>query len=416
MIRKLRIKFVAITTGVLLLVFIVIFVALNLFMQLSSTAKTDEMLAYIAQQDGAPAPPGNLGPKLSSEDKDAGQSKHKHGGREMMRGGRFFYAKINEAGHVTQLKTDNMYDFTQEDALSYVQLVLQKNSTKGAIENLQYLVVAKEYGKIVLFAERSVETQMLRRLIGGSVWLAVGSFVVLFSLSIFLARWATKPVQSAFEKQRRFVSDASHELKTPLTIILADADVLENEIGQNTWITHIKVQATRMSGLIQGLLSLAKADEGGIKTSPFTQFDLAKLCRNTTLEFESRAFEEGKALTYDIPESLPCTGRAEHIKQLLGILLDNALQHSGAEGQIKVTLQKQGVKTRLAVYNTGPGISHEERAKVFERFYRTDTSRSRESGGYGLGLSIAKEIVAAHRGTLHIEGEEGRWVEFIVCL
>jgi signal transduction histidine kinase len=223
----------------------------------------------------------------------------------------------------------------------------------------------------------------------------------------------TAPIKKAFDKQRRFISDASHELKTPLTIISANIDVLKNEIGENQRLTHIKFQSERMNELVLDLLSLAKISEGNTSIIR-NKFNISGSVLNTALEFESRAFEEEKKYSYDIEENIEYIGDERQVKQLVSILIDNAIQYSDANGQIKVSLRTQGGYINISVFNTGTGVPENEKKKIFERFYRTDESRSRETGGYGIGLSIAEAIAESHNGKITVSGEYMKWIRFDV--
>jgi signal transduction histidine kinase len=189
---------------------------------------------------------------------------------------------------------------------------------------------------------------------------------------------------------------------------------LENEIGTNVWLTHIKDQSARMSMLVHNLLTLAKTEEqnGG----RFTAFDISQAILSTALEFESRAFEEKKRLSCHVTPGLRFVGEETKIKQVCAILLDNAVRYSGENARIEVSLKVESEKLILSVYNTGEGIKDTELLKVFERFYRSDESRARETGGYGLGLSIAKSIVESHKGRIIATGKYGEWVQFSVFL
>ncbi len=410
MIRQLRIKFIAITMAVLVIVFAIVFATLNIFMQTSSLRQTQYLLQTVVENDGlffphdgnqppweeAPPPPFAPEPAL-------------------MRAGRFFYVKLDHNDSGIETNFEMMFDFTETEALEFAHAALSRGQESGTIDSLQYLVAEKGYGKIIVFAERSIETRMLTQLIQLSLWIAGGTFVVLFLFSLFLSNWVVKPVSAAFIKQRRFISDAGHELKTPLTIIAANVDVLESEIGSNTRLANIKAQSNRMNLLIRDLLILAKADETAADVV-MNEFELSKAIKKTTLEFESLAFEERKSLYYDIEDDIRFIGNEPQIKQLLAILIDNAIKHSKERGEVKVTLRKNREKIRLSVYNSGPGIAENERDKVFDRFYRSDDSRSRETGGYGLGLSIAKSIVSAHKGKIEIAGRTEEWIEVIVIL
>ncbi len=409
MIKNLKRRFIAITMGAIFAVFAVVLITLNLFMQRISTNQIDALLETIAANDEL---------LLIIEQRSDGGSIELYDPRDesFLRVGRFFYVRIVDAGEQYFFSAGGTSGITQDMALEYAQKVLKKGVEKGTIDEFQYLVAQKpDNSYIIVFAERSIELQLLSKLRQVSLWVAGGSCVVLLIIVVLLGRWAVRPVEQSLEKQRRFISDASHELKTPLTIISANADVLESEIGQNQWLGYIKQQTMRMGRLIQDLLSLTRTDEG-IQQIQFASFSFSDMVLNTILEFESRVFEEGRHLQYDIQENIACKGDEKQLRQVLVILVDNAILHSPSDGQIRVKLKKHKEKIVLSVYNTGTGIAESEREKIFERFYRSDTSRSRETGGYGLGLSIAKSIVEKHKGKIIVTGKEGAWVQFTVTL
>ncbi|MDR2505754.1 MAG: HAMP domain-containing histidine kinase [Oscillospiraceae bacterium] len=425
MIKKLRIEFIAVMMGVLFAVFAILFVVLNVFMQTGSRSQTEQLLQYVAQQDGLAFPFHGTG---NGNRNEAPRGLSPDLNPQMMRAGRFFYVKSDAQGNIIEINSEMMFDFTESDALSLAKDALNRYQTNGVIDNYQYLVSPKAYGNIIVFAERSIEERILSRLVTISSWVALGTFAALFVFSLLLSKWVVKPIADAFDKQRRFISDAGHELKTPLTILNANADVLANEVGQNGRIENIKLQSERMNHLIQSLLTLAKADEGNAQVV-FNEFDLSKTILNTALEFECRAFEEGKRYETAIDEHISYTGDQRQIRQLASILTDNALKYSNENGQVKISLfildeAKRGLcnvkaengKRVFSVYNTGEGIAEKERPKVFERFYRSDDSRARESGGYGLGLSIAKAIADAHKARIAVDGKAGEWVRFTVVM
>lgn len=410
MIKKLRLKMIAITMGVLILVFAIVFITLNVFMQTSSTRQTEHLLEMVAEQDGMEFPLDEPMPPTEDTFVQPGSPDP-----EMMRAGRFFYVKVDDNGNTLETNSERMFDVSQTEAEALTKQVLASKKERGSIDNLQYLARAKDYGQIIVFAEDSIQSRMLSQLIQISLLVAGSTFVIILGFSFFLSRWAVHPVAEAFDKQRRFVSDAGHELKTPLTIISANVDVLENEIGENTRLTQVREQSQRMNALIQDLLSLAKTDEGQA-AKIFTTFDLSGAIKKTTLEFESTAFEAGRHLHEDITPGINYQGHEARIAQLTAILIDNGLKYSNPGGKVDVSLTRSGEKIQLRVANTGPGLPSAEWPKVFDRFYRSDDSRSRETGGYGLGLAIAKAIVDEHKAKIAVTGQEGEWIAFVVTL
>jgi len=411
MIRRLQLKIIAAVLGTLLLVFAAVLLVLNLSVYQTSRRRAEGFLSFVAENDGFHLPPRDTPQPMPAGGRRPGPLSSP----EMMRAGRFFYVKVDQSGNIIESNFEMMFDFSADNALRYITTALNSGRAKGNIESLSYLAAAKPYGRILVFVERSIDLLLLEQLNRTSLWAAGIVCPVLLCLAFFLAKWIVSPVKTSFIKQRRFISDAGHELKTPLTIISVNADVLQNEIGANRHLTQIKAQSERMNGLVHDLLSLAKADEEQASIV-MSKGSLSSAVLSAALEFESRAFEDGKSYSYDIAENIIYIGDEKQIRQLMSILIDNALTYSDAAGQINVSLSKDGNHSKISVFNTGIGVPDAERDKIFERFYRIDESRSRETGGYGIGLSIAKAITEAHKGKIIITGEYQKWIRFDVVL
>lgn len=310
--------------------------------------------------------------------------------------------------------------FNQDDmdtslAQRYINSILNDGAITGMIGSLQFYTAQKENGTVMVFTDKTSEIEMLDSLIKTTLLIGSLSFVCLSILVMFLSRKSIEPVKQAFEKQKQFVSDASHELKTPLTIISANADVLAGEIGENKWLTYIQSQTERMSLLVNDLLNLTRL-ENNSSDMTFSEFNLSQAVMSSALPFECQAFESGKTLEVDVEEGLMLTASERHIKQLIAIFIDNAVKHSNENGLIKVSLAKQGDKKIFSVYNTGSKVRNDEKDRLFERFYRSDDSRSRNTGGYGLGLAIAKSIIDYHKFKLNIDNNEGEYIKFTITM
>jgi signal transduction histidine kinase len=412
--------------GILILVFVIVFATLNVFMQTSSSRQTQSLLETIVEQDGFVSAtagryrtPDDLAP-LSGQNQDqgffdseilTGQALGVPG--ILVRQGRFFYAKVDAQGNLLELDATMMFEYSTDDLSAYVQKVFAGENTSGTLDGLQYLAASKDYGTIIAFAQRGIETLMLEQLVHISLLVAAITCGILFLVSLILSRWAIRPAQTAFDKQLRFVSDASHELATPLTIIATNAEVLGHELGENQRLAQIKEQSQRMGQLLSNLLTLARSDEARA-VNPRSVFDLSATALSVALEFESRAFEEGRSYTYDLAPGLSLLGDEAQTRQLIAILVDNALKHSDEGGIVQISLKESQGTPTLSVYNTGVGIAREEYARIFDRFYRSDESRSRETGGYGLGLSIAQAIAEEQGIKISVDGESGIWIAFIV--
>ena len=409
MLKRLRIKIIVVVLGTLILVFAAVLLVINISVYQTSVKRAEGFMLSVVENDGFMFPPKTLHDRFTRRDMPSFDNP------ETTRAGRFFYVKIGRDSRVFDLNLDMMYDFSMIEAEEYIAAALGSGRGKGNIENFSYIVAEKSYGRMLVFAERSIEILLLEQMTKTSLWVAGIACLILAGLATFLSNWIIFPIKAAFDNQRRFISDASHELKTPLTIIGANVDVLQNEIGEHKRLCDIKTQSERMGGLVHDLLMLAKTDEG--QTSlVHGEFNLSDLILNTTLEFESRAFEDEKEFSYDIKKDILYIGDEKQIKHLMSIIIDNAFRYSDTSGQIRVSLRADGGRKLISVFNTGNGISDDERNKVFERFYRSDESRSRETGGYGIGLSIANAITEAHKGKITVTGNQGEWVRFDVTL
>ena len=265
--------------------------------------------------------------------------------------------------------------------------------------------------RIIVFADISSEVATMRNLIRNSFFIGLLSFVVFLVIAMFFATWAVKPVEDAWIQQRQFVSDASHELKTPLSVILTDAEMLKSkdfdETKKKQFADNILTMAHQMRGLVESLLQLARVDNGAIQKAPEQIIDLSKMVSNEIMTFEVMFFEKGLMLTEEVQEGISIKGASQYIKQVIEILLDNAQKYSAPNGTVKVSLEKSGThKCLLSVSDPGDQISDEDLKNIFKRFYRIDEARAMNHS-YGLGLSIAQNIVNDHKGRIWAESKNG---------
>jgi signal transduction histidine kinase len=242
-----------------------------------------------------------------------------------------------------------------------------------------------------------------------------------FLVSLFLARWALKPTEESWKRQQQFVADASHELKTPLTVLLADADILlahpqDTIESQRKWVEYIQDEAHRMKELVEDMLFLARGDAAAKTQLEALPVGLSDLCWNCLLSFEPVAFEQGVDLASDVAPGVTVSGDGGQLRRLVAILLDNACKYCPHGGKVTLTLAKNGDRAALTVHNTGPAIPAEALPHLFERFYRVDAARGRSTGGYGLGLSIAASIAQRHRGKISVTSSEEAGTAFTVTL
>ena len=310
----------------------------------------------------------------------------------------------------------NTEDYTAEEAEAIMTGIRQMGEQSGMYGWLQYYSIAKEYGTLIVVTDKTSDQGLLNNLFRITVIVGCIMLFVLFVILCILSKWITKPVQTAFKRQKQFVSDAGHELKTPLTVLSANADILQDEIGENKWLCYMQEQTARMNQLVGDLLSLARMDNA-TQEYELVKFNLSAAVNATALPFESQAFEMHKNLELDIQSGVEYCGSEKHIRQLAAIFIDNAMKYSNENGTIKITLLKRGDKAVLEFYNTGCEISQKETEKIFERFYRGDKARNNQGkSGYGLGLAIAKSIMDVHKIKIQVTCEQGKWIRFLLTM
>lgn len=248
------------------------------------------------------------------------------------------------------------------------------------------------------------------------ILLAVLGLCAVLALLLILSSRIVRPVAESYEKQRRFITDAGHELKTPMTIISADVDLAEMDCGENQWLIDIRRQTQRLTSLTTDLIYLSRMEEEQPRLSPI-ELPLSDAVEEIAQSFAALATSQGKAFSIRVQPMLSYLGDEKAIRQLVSILLDNALKYSPEGGQLTLTLEKQGRGTLLTVTNTvDKPLERAQLTRLFDRFYRTDQSRNSQTGGYGLGLSIAKRIVLAHKGKIRAEQPDSNTLAIVVNL
>ena len=328
----------------------------------------------------------------------------------------YFMVDVSQNGMVSNLQSNYMRMDAQIDEELLLDLVanaLKQKENMGVLagEDLRFYRKAKIGGWRLVYLDMTMENNMIRNLSGNMLLIGLGSFVGIFFLSMGLAYWITKPVERAWNQQRQFVADASHELKTPLTVILSNTDMLLNQCTEadeysEKRLGNIRAESIRMKGLVEDMLDLARSDAGRLKQQ-LAPVSVSDTVMDAVLLFEALVFERQKELQYQIEENLSVLGSGDRLKQLTEILLDNAMKYSPEQGCIWVKLERNSAKTlRLMVANTGDTMTPEQCRRIFERFYRTDPARQ-NNGGYGLGLSIASSIVTEMGGKMWCESRNG---------
>lgn len=412
MIKKLRRKLIAACMLSLAVVLLVILGGVNLVSYQKVVTDADAVLSLLAanggvfpkgHQDQGERPEDGAPPVLGKKDPFAPRILSPETPYES----RFFSVVLGEDGQVLETDMDQIAAVDREEAAAYAQGVAQSGRTAGFWGNYRYLLSQEEGVSRVIFLDCGRSLSSFRSTLLASVALSLLGLLAVLVLLLILSHRIVRPVAESYEKQKQFITDAGHELKTPMTIISADADLLEMECGENQWLTDIRRQAQRLTGLTNDLIYLSRMEEEQPKLQVI-QFPLSDLAEEMAQSFAAPAQSQGKELEVSVQPMLSCTGDEKAIRQLISILLDNALKYSPQGGKLALKLEKQGRGVLLTVSNTtAQPMERDKLSHLFDRFYRTDQSRSSQTGGYGLGLSIARSIVLAHKGKIRAESPDG---------
>ena len=331
-----------------------------------------------------------------------------------------FEIKTNSKWHI--IETRSKFDFNNEFFQHVTNEIASRGVTQGSLDfnesRWAYVVYKKESNYLIYSVDVTNQLRIVNTLIYSFIFVGFIILVIIFFTNRFFANRYIAPVKEAFTKQKQFIADASHELKTPLAIISTNTDVLldngEDTISnQSKWIHHIQEETSRMKELTNNLLYLTEIDHTQTQML-YVPFNLSETVESVILTMEAIIFEKNISLHYEIEPNLNIQGNEEQIKQVIMILLDNAIKYNHLMGSLVLRLRKQNSDVVLSVQNTGDGISSEHLDKIFDRFYRTDSSRSRKLGGYGLGLAIAKSIIEQHKGKIYAKSTLNETTTFYV--
>lgn len=419
MIRDLRKNFILVAMLSTMLVLTAIMGVVNFSNYREMLDRADEMTALLEQNDGKfPEEPS----WHEQDDTETPPAKPENDEKDKSRFSvetpfetRYFTVTVDENGEVTDCDLDRIAAVDEETAEEYTQTAQQKNKTTGFQGIYRYRVTETEDGAKYVFLDCRREISNFRTVLVTTISVSLLGLAAVFVLVVIFSRMVFRPVEESIQKQKRFITDASHELKTPLTIIDANIEVMEMESGESQWTKSTRKQIQRLSGLVQQLVTLSRLDEEkGLEEK--CEFNLSEAVSECVQPYESLAQTREKNLTLNIEEDITYTGDERSIRQLAGILMDNAVKYSSENGNITLTLKKKGKKIFLEVYNDADDLPQGKLDVLFERFYRLDSSRNSGTGGSGIGLSMAKAIVQAHKGKITAENKNGRGLTITVIL
>ncbi len=414
MIRRLRKKFIAAAIAAVFLVLALLIGAINVLNYRSLVADADGTLQILAENRGSfprqmlraqdrPSEPQSP----PAEGRDGPFSERRGGSGELAYQSRFFTARFADDGNLSRINLDNLASLTEEEASALAESVFASGREKGFADEYRYCRASCDGELMLLFLNCGRELATFRGFLYASVGISLAGTLAVFLLLLLLSGRIVRPIAESYEKQKRFITDAGHELKTPITIIRADADVLQSELEtENEWIADIRAQTSRLTELTSELIYLSRMEEENAALQ-MRDFSLSELVDAAAQSFQALARSKGKRFSVSVAPELHMIGDEKALEKLLSVLLDNAMKYSSENGTVELTLERLGRNARLTVRNSTPPMEKGGADRLFERFTRGDRSRNSESGGFGLGLAIAKAVTEAHRGRIHAQSEDG---------
>lgn len=406
MIQKLQRKFIIVSMLSTLLVLAVIIGTINILNYQKVVGDADSTLRILSENNGKFPKPEHAVAQDFSDPSARGDFHPKAMSPELPYESRYFSVIMNENAEILSIDTGKIAAVSTSEACQYALEAWELKGTSGFLGDYRYLKKDEGDRACLIFLDCGRSLSTFRSFFISSILVSALGLASVLALVIIFSKLALRPVSESYEKQRQFITDAGHEIKTPLTIIDADAEILEMEFGENEWVQGIRRQTLRLAELTNSLIYLSRMEE------PENQQMKAEFCLSDAMEetagsFQALAATQNKSFHMEIAPLLSYYGDEASIRQLISILLDNALKYSPEHGRIVVSLQKKGKNLLFSVCNEAEPISKEQLSRLFERFYRADSSRNSETGGYGIGLSIAKAIVTAHKGKIWANSEDG---------
>lgn len=426
MLRRMQRRFIMAAMAAVSVVMAVILTMINVWNYMVTTERQDHTIIDIWRYENGKGPvvPPDRASKdsrkkqrffLGFQEKEGPAPSVRKKDQELPFTTRFFIVHIGEDGTVQEVSMDFIASVSETEASDYGIAALKRGQERGYLDQYRYRVFTEGDRKTVIFLNVGREIDFTETLLLISFAAAGGILFVVFLLVVLFSRRAIRPYVKNIERQKRFITDASHELKTPLTSISTSIDIIAMEYGEDEWVENIKRQTKRLAKLTEDLVMLSRLDEE--RPLPEKQkFSVSDCVWELSEPFSSLAEARKKKYSQSIEDDVWMEGDPGLIKQMVSLLLDNALKYSDAEGRISLDLYKKHKKVFIEVYNTChlEHISHLR--QLFERFYRPDSSRSRNTGGSGIGLSIVQAAAEAHGGSVQAESADGTWIRFRVIL
>ena len=405
MLSKMRRRFIASAMAAMGAVTLVLLVAVNLWNYTITTDRLDDTIDALMTTGQEPYSGSSSFTLPDIFGSDSPETKYMT---------RYFAVVYDSDGDALRVFSDYIATVSAQQALYYASDALSTGHMQGYYGDYRYCVKSGAAASAVIFLNASPEQQSMKTLLTVSLMVAAASLLLGFALVAAFSKKAIAPYVRNMELQKQFITDAGHELKTPLTSISTSADVLKMENGDNEWVDNIQKQTVRMSKLVKNLVTLSRLDEG-VPLPDMTEFSLSDAAWEAAEPFTMRAKAQGKSFSQSISPGFAMKGDMAAVQQLISILLDNAFKYSDENGEIRLSLYPQHKNNIIEVYNTCPPDSLGDIDRFFDRFYRADSSRKYD-GGTGIGLAIAKATAQALGGSINAETADGRSIVFKVVL
>lgn len=408
MIKKMELRFTIVAISVISLVLLILMILVNIISIQGNISRADGALERLAMDDGLDkkkpedqldlkGPEGIIGPA---------------DGKEMNRSFRVVLDTDNEL-IVSNAEDRNIID--KESSYEMALLVIDKTKESGFIEDFRYLKIENSEETLIQFLDYSFERQTESRFILVSIGAYFASILLVTFLVVIFLKPVMKSIKESYAKQKQFITDASHELKTPLTVISTDMQIIEMESGSSEWIESVNYQVTRLNALTNELVTLSRMDEEEVQVI-ISDVNVSDMVNDVVMGFEPAIEAKGKSLELSIVDDLKVKGNYDSLERVMSILLSNALKYSDDQGYIDIKVFTKGKKTYISVLNSVDDIIKGNHDEFFERFYRSDVSRNSKTGGFGIGLAIAKAIIEEHKGKIEAKSTNTKSLEVLVTL
>ena len=392
MINNLRRRMIWVCGTSVVLVFICIFLVIYVLGYRQLNHNMDMMAERIAEGNGAFRPFDQHNPKPPEMNRDPDFFTD-----ETPFSTRYFTVWLGKNGEIAEVNLKSISSVTKEDAIGFAEKVLVQDKDRGWLGEFRFQVFSADKGTGIVFVDGGTNRATTRTLILTAAAVLMGSMLVILIIIVVVSKRVVRPIAQSYEKQKQFVTDAGHELKTPLTLILTNLDIVETELGHSEWLDDIRTEGLRMNSLVGQLTALSRLDEESATLS-ITEFSFGDVCSDTVAEFAPLVHRKGLTIQSNIQPEMPLRGDEGAIRRLVTILMDNAVKYCDPQGDISLTASSRR-QTELRVENSCTGVDNMELSRLFDRFYREDKART-PGNSFGIGLSLAKAIAEKHRGEI----------------